>query len=343
MTSRSSVDQTRGRSDGGGRHRTLRVVQHDRGGRAGQEPVPKLERGEREEAAKAAMTIVEVIPQQEWVIYRFPIGGSEISEHDSGRFIEKIINSLMKGHFVYMTGQDPVVVEGFSNAFPGKKVSNQSLRQHRAASFCAGVKAHLHDAPKSYVKLIRSCSAAPAGQYVGPNTTRSERAMNRSVRIRRLAADKFQYQEGGKSYPYNPEYGPSRDHCAVYSSSIARDVLGRVYPNNAHCSCLVTPDNPQNNCVRDCLQQKMWSLLANARQNRQPGDPPIDMTQACLLIWKDHRECYHDCGCTRAFIDYLAFNAVCNIALPSAIDSAAINLLNRCTPASPDDKYAPVR
>ena len=263
------------------------------------------------------MRIVEVIPQQEWVIYGFPIGEGQISETDSGEFAEQITNSLMKGHFVYMTGEDPLEVHGFTDAFPGKKVDNQTLRQDRATSFCAGVKAYLHDVPKSYAKLIRSCSAAPAGEYVSPNTTRSERATNRSVRIRRLAADKVQYQKDGKTYPYNPEYGPSQSNCLVYSSSIARDVLDTTYLNNAHCSCLVTPDNPQNNCVRDCLQQKMWGLLANARQNRRPGDPPMDITQACLMIWKDHRDRHHDCGCTREFIDYPAFHAVCNIALPA--------------------------
>jgi len=64
------------------------------------------------------------------------------------------------------------------------------------------------------------------------------------------------------------------------------------------------------------------------------NDPPMNINYACPIIWKDHRECYHDCGCASEFIDYLAFNAVCKIALPCAVDSAAINLVNRCMPAT---------
>jgi len=105
----------------------------------------------------------------------------------------------------------------------------------------------------------------------------------------------------------------------------------------------VTPDEPHNNCVRHCLQDKMWTLLANASRGRKPNDPPMDINIACPLIWKHHRDCYHDCGCASEFIDYLAFDAVCNIPLPCAVDSAAINLLNRCMPATKNDKYLPVR
>ena len=58
---------------------------------------------------------------------------------------------------------------------------------------------------------------------------------------------------------------------------------------------------------------------------------------ACLQIWQHHRACYHDCGCTRQFIDFPLFDLVCNIALPCAVDSAAINLFNRCMPATEKD------
>jgi len=117
----------------------------------------------------------------------------------------------------------------------------------------------------------------------------------------------------------------------------------RALNANGSCSCLVTPDEPHNNCVRHCLQDKMWTLLANASRGRKPNDPPMDINIACPFIWKHHRDCYHDCGCASEFIDYLAFDAVCNIALPCAADSAAINLLNRCMPATKNDKYLPVR
>jgi hypothetical protein len=298
-----------------------------------------MEPNERAEAAKAQLRLVERIPQQEWLIYGFPIGGSEISGAEAGGFIEDIVRSLMQGHFVYMTGQDPVEVFGFSDCFAGPRVDNHVIRQLRAANFCAGVKDLYASTAKTYPALIRSCGPAPAEQYVGSNATVADRAQNRSILIRRVPVANVPYVEGNQSYPYNPKFGPSEAHCAAYSTPQARDILGPVYSNNAHCSCLVTPDEPHNNCVRDCLQDKMWTLLANASRGRKPTDPPMDINMACPIIWKHHRDCYHDCGCASTFIDYLAFDAVCNIALPCAIDSAAINLLNRCMPATKNDKY----
>jgi hypothetical protein len=306
------------------------------------EACPPMELNEREEAAKAQLQLVERIPQQEWLIYGFPIGGTDISGGEAGGFISAIVRSLMQGRFVYVTGQDPLEVLGFSDCFAGPKVDNRAIRQTRAANFCDKVKDHYASTPKTYPALIRFCGPAPMDQYVGPNATRADRAQNRSILARRVAAAKFRFEEGDESYPFDPKYRPSAAHCAAYKTPQARDILGRVYTNNAHCSCMVTPDEPHNNCVRDCLQDKMWNLLANASRDRKPGDPPMDINLACPLIWKHHRECYHDCGCASEFIDYLAFNAVCNIALPCAVDSAAINLVNRCMPATKNDKYHPV-
>jgi hypothetical protein len=314
----------------------------DTQGAAKTEDCPPIEAGEMAEAAKAKLQIVERIPQQEWLIHGFPIGGSTMAEDEAGGFIAGIVKSMMQGHLIYMTGQDPLEVLGYSDCLAGPKVDNGALRQRRAAGFCAGVKDHYAATPKAYPALIRSCAAAPAGQYIGPNATRADRAQNRSVLVRRVAAN-VSFEEESETYPFNPKYGPSPAHCTAYTTELARDVLGPVYTNNAHCSCMVTPDEPHNNCVRACLQDKMWTLLANARKGRKPGDPPMDINLACPLIWKHHRECYHDCGCASEFIDYLAFDAVCNIALPCAIDSAAINLVNRCMPATKNDKYQPVK
>jgi len=306
------------------------------------EACPPMERNEREEAAKAQIQMIERIPKQEWLIYGFPIGDTEISGAEAGGFISDIVRSLMQGYFVYVTGQHPLEVRGFSDCFAGPQVDNRAIRQLRAANFCAGVKDHYAATPKAYPKLIRSCGPAPMDQYVGSNATKADRAHNRSVLVRRVAPADAQFEEGNETFPYNPKYGPSAAHCAAYTTPQARDILGRVYTNNAHCSCLVTPDEPHNNCVRACLQDKMWTLLANASRDRKPNDPPMDINIACPLIWKHHRDCYHDCGCASEFIDYLAFNAVCNIALPCAVDSAAINLVNRCMPATKKDKYLPV-
>jgi hypothetical protein len=302
---------------------------------------PPIERGESVEAAKAPLRLVERIPQTEWLIYGFPIGGSEISAAQAGGFIADIVKSLMQGHLIYATGQDPLEVTGFSDCLAGPRVDNHALRRNRAAHFCAGVKDHYAATPKSYANLIRSCEAAPADQYVGSNATRADRAQNRSILIRRVAA-KVQAQETNQGFPSNPTFGPSEAHCAAYTTGLARDVLGPVYTDNAHCSCMVTPDEPHSNCVRACLQDKMWNLLANAKRDRKPGDPPMDINFACPIIWKHHRDCYHDCGCAGAFIGYPAFDAVCNIALPCAVDSAAINVLNWCMPPGKNAKHLPV-
>ncbi|MDB4897992.1 MAG: hypothetical protein JWN15_4254, partial [Firmicutes bacterium] len=302
------------------------------------EACPPMEHDEREEAAKAQLRLVERIPQQEWLIYGFPIGGSEISGTEAGRFISNIVRSLQQGHIIYMTGQDPLDVLGFSDCFAGPQVDNHVLRQLRAAKFCSGVKDYY---ASRNADLIRSCEPAPADQYVGSNATQADRAQNRSILIRRVAA-KVQSQEKNQDFPYNPKFGPSEADCAHYSSPTAYYILGPVFTNNLHCSCLVTPDEPHNNCVRNCLQDKMWDLLTSASRGRKANDPPMDIDIACPIIWKHHRDCYHDCGCASEFVDYPAFDAVCNIALPCAVDSAAINLLNRCMPATKNDKHLPV-
>ena len=303
------------------------------------EACPPMEGHEREDADKAQLRLVERIPQQEWLISGFPIGGSEISRAQAEGFISAIVRSLMQGHFVYMTGQDPLEVLGFSDCFGGQLWDNDVLRRLRAAKFCAAVKDVYAPTPKTYPALIRSCEAAPKDEYVGSNATPADRAQNRSVLVRRIAVAKAQFQEENQSFPYDPKYGPSEAHCAAYTAG--RNILGPVYSSNAHCSCLVTPDEPHNNCVRSCLQDKMWTMLANASRDRKPNDPPMDINTACPMIWKHHRDCYHDCGCASEFIDYLAFDAVCNIPLPCTIDSAAINVLNRCMPATENDKYIP--
>ena len=298
---------------------------------------PEIEPGELKDSAKAKLQMVETIPQQEWLIYGFPIGSSEISSAEAGQFISDIVKRLMQGHFIYVTGQDPLDVIGFSDCFSGPKVDNQFIRSGRAAKFCAGVKDKYAATPKTYPSLIHSCGPAPADQYINSNATRADRARNRSVLIRRLSPQ-VQYQQG---FPYDPDYSPSAAHCAAYITPPASEILGPVYTRNAHCSCLVTPDEPHNNCVRSCLQDKMWTLLAKVYPGRSPTDPPLDIELVCPIIWQHHRDCYHDCGCASPFIAYPAFDAVCNIPLPCSVDSAAINLVNRCMPGTDRTKYLP--
>jgi hypothetical protein len=193
----------------------------------------------------------------------------------------------------------------------------------------------------AYSALIHSCGPAPADQFVGSNASRADRAKNRSVLVKRVPPQDL--HEAKPGLPHDPKYGPSEAHCAIYATDVARAILGPVYTNNAHCSCLVTPDDPHNNCVRNCLQDKLWTLLAGEYHNRKPGDPPMDIDAACPIIWKHHVDCYRDCGCASGFIGYPAFDAVCNVALPCAVDSAAINGFNRCMPETEHDKYLQVK
>src|SRR4029079_19715883 len=79
----------------------------------------------------------------------------------------------------------PLEVLGFSDCFADQAWDNHALRQARAANFCAGVKDHYASTPKTYPALIRSCEATPAGRFVESNATRSGRAQNRSILIRR--------------------------------------------------------------------------------------------------------------------------------------------------------------
>jgi hypothetical protein len=76
-------------------------------------------------------------------------------------FGRSTVKSLMQGYFVYVTGQHPLEVRGFSDCFAGPKVDNRAIRQLRAANFCAGVKDYYAATPKTYPKLIRSSGAAP--------------------------------------------------------------------------------------------------------------------------------------------------------------------------------------
>ena len=307
-------------------------------------PELKPERGEREEAAKGKLRLIEKEPRREWLITGFPIGGSDITEDEARGFVAEIVKSLQQGHMIYVTGQDPLEVIGYSDAFTGEGYDDSALRKDRARHFCEAAKGYFGESTKSYKNLLSSCEAAPAGEYVEENTTRQGRAQNRSILIRR-AAPKPQPVDKGTDKPtsYDEKYGPSEDHCRHYLSSDVRTVLGRVYSTNAHCSCMVTPDDPHNNCVRDCLKQKMWQLIASALADRRRGDPPMDKTIACAHIWKHHRDCYAGCGCDHTFVDFPAFDAVCNIELPCTLDSAAINLMNRCMTAKKDDKYQPTK
>jgi Domain of unknown function (DUF4157) len=295
---------------------------------------PKREKGEVLGSRKSPFRFRQVIPGKEWLIYGFRVGGSDLDpgKGDTSSFVvNDIFHNLSQGHFIYVLGQDPLEVIGYSDC-EGTQSTNQRIRQERAANFCQDAKQKHSDAEEpdtgdlgvSLERLFSSCRAAPQGTYVASNATSEGRAQNRAVLIRKLPPGPAIYET---------DYGPGPQdlrkrapNCESYMTSQVRDWLSPDYAQNAYCACRVTPGDAENNCTRDCLQKKLWDFLATAnealRSHRYLG--------WCATIWQHHRDCYRDCGCENGFVDFLAFRPLCEITFPCAFTSHAINLLNRC-------------
>jgi hypothetical protein len=139
-----------------------------------------------------------------------------------------------------------------------------------------------------------------------------------------------------KKYPYDPDYGPSEEHCAVYQSSLAETWFTYSYRNNAECACLRTPNEPHNNCVRKCLQVKMLShLREQSRMGRAlPWTFPLEADPMCYDMWEQHVECYRECGCDNEFINYPVFSTMCRAPFPCAFVAGSIDWFNACIEGS---------
>jgi outer membrane protein OmpA-like peptidoglycan-associated protein len=282
---------------------------------------PEREPGEVKGSASSPYRLMERSPQQEWLIYDFRVGSSAVdsAKGDMAGLIEGIVNSLAKGHFVYVTGQDPVEVLGYSDCH-GSPITNEKLRTERAANFCSAVQSHYSQAPKSFERFIRSCRAAPAGDYAASNATREGRSQNRGVLIRVLPPPA---SAPTSPFPYDEKYGPIEGNCATYKATA--DFLNREYANNAYCACTHTPDEPHNNCVRKCLQSKLWPFLAANAEDLRSG-----RFIWCPTIWKHHRECYSECGCDNSFIDFVGFLPICTEKFSCPAVGLSIALFNKC-------------
>jgi hypothetical protein len=233
-----------------------------------------------------------------------------------------IVSGLAQGHFVYITGQDPVEVLGYSDCHVSKATPNERIRAERATNFCDAYKLSLFDrlgSHRTFNRFISSCRAAPPGEYVASNATKEGRSQNRGVLIRVLPPSKAPTS----SLPYDDKYGPTKGNCAAYLG--VEDFLSREYGQNAYCACTHTPDDPHNNCVRKCLQSKMWPFLAANAQDLRSG-----RFIWCPTIWKHHRECYSECTCDKSFIDYVAFAPLCNTKAGCAVTGLTISLFNPC-------------
>lgn len=283
---------------------------------------PARDRGEAKASASSPYRLVERSPQQEWLIYDFRVGSSTVDPAmgDIAGLVEKIVNSLVKGHFIYVTGQDPVEVLGYADC---QGDTHEKLREERAANFCAAYKASWLESgysEEAFNKFIRSCRAAPVGQYVASNDTQEGRSQNRGVLIRVLPPSA---KAPGSSLPYDDKYGPTDANCATYKAT--KQFLNGAYANNSYCACTHTPDEPHNNCVRSCLQSKLWSFLASNAEDLRSG-----RFIWCPTIWRHHKECYQECGCDNGFIELIGFYPVCEVALPCVVNGLGIAAFNRC-------------
>jgi Domain of unknown function (DUF4157) len=310
-------------------HELTHVIQREAGGAQMQrKPVaggacPAREPGETQASVNAPYDIVELSPQQEWVIYGFGVGSSTVdpAKGDIASLVEHIVWRLAQGHFIYVTGQDPVEVLGYSDCHVSKATPNERLRIERAANFCNAYKLSLFDrlgSHKTFNRFISSCRAAPPGEYVASNATKEGRSQNRGVLIRVLPP-----KAQTSSLAYDDKYGPTEGNCATYLG--VEGFLSREYGHNAYCACTHTPDDPHNNCVRKCLQSKMWSFLAANAEDLRSG-----RFIWCPTVWKHHRECYAECMCDKSFIDYVAFAPLCTVKTGCPITGLTIALFNPC-------------
>jgi hypothetical protein len=312
-------------------HELTHVIQQESGdAQIQRKPVAKdscvaRDPGETKASASEPYDVMELSPQQEWLIYGFGVGSSTIdpAKGDIAGLMSAIEWSLAQGHFFYVLGQDPVEVLGYSDCHISKVTPNERLRIERAANFCAAYKQRLFNrlgSHKTFNRFVSSCYAAPAGEYVASNATKEGRSRNRGVLIRVLPPSA---KTPTSSLPYDDKYKPTEGNCATYFG--AADFLNGVYAHNAYCACSNTPDEPHNNCVRKCLQSKLWPFLAANAEDLRSG-----RFIWCPTVWKHHRECYAECMCDRSFIDYVAFAPLCTVKTGCPAAGATIALFNPC-------------
>jgi hypothetical protein len=199
---------------------------------------------------------------------------------------------------------------------------NKDLRQTRAANFCAAVQSGDEDSwqVSFFKKSIQSCRDAPAGTFAASNATREGRDQNRSVLIRVVPPVE---KKSKSQFPYDETHGPSAENCSVYPA--LRDILGPIYTHNAFCACTHTPDEPHNNCVRSCLQDKILPFAFRNQQEIRDGT-----LLWCPSIWQQHRECYEECGCDNRFVSLELFLPLCSEKFSCQTTGLSIALINSC-------------
>jgi outer membrane protein OmpA-like peptidoglycan-associated protein len=138
---------------------------------------------------------------------------------------------------------------------------------------------------------------------------------------------------------YNTHFTPSTGNCSIYSSPLAKRWLTFTYRHNAQCACENTPNNPKNNCVRKCLQEKMRSFLSSLDRGGAVIGSCIDPfglldfvcpEPLCSDLHDHHIECYRECCCNDQFINYPTFLTMCEAPFPCSFVSTSIDWFNRC-------------
>jgi Domain of unknown function (DUF4157) len=282
---------------------------------------PAWDRGEVKASSSSKYKLKERIPGSEWLLYDFKVGSDnfESIKGDIQKIVQPIYYSIMKGRLlvIFPIKDKRLQVIGYSDCKGGKTI-NLSLRNNRAQNFCKAVKQGDGLVADFFKDQITSCQAAPSGTFIDENSTPKGRSRNRSVLIRVVAP-----KQSSSGLPYDSKYEPNFANCIPYH--LATKYFNKAYANNAYCACTHTPNDPHNNCVRKCLQEKMRMFLGQYAKDLQEGT-----FLWCHSIWKHHKECYRECHCDNSFIDYLVFRSMCNDPFPCKAVGLSIAVFNKC-------------
>jgi hypothetical protein len=275
---------------------------------------PKREPGE---ASASSIQFLVRVPEQEYLIYGFPVASSLVDMTKWDFVSLTIAYSLAKRAQLAKGGvTDEVKILGYSDCG-----ENERIRMERPANFCGEMMKICKDeyGHRALFLFSPSCSAAAPQTYVASNATQEDRRQNRGILIRLPPA-----KSAKSPYAYDETYGPTAANCDHYLTM--RDWLSPAYAHNAYCACIQTPDEPHNNCVRKCLKTKAWMFVFEHRNDLRTGR----LAWWCPNIWIQHRECYQECGCDHTFIDYLGFMIMCEQEMSCGATGLAIGLLNQC-------------
>jgi len=283
------------------------------------EACPEFTKQEYDRSKLVTPELTEKTPGKEWLISGFPIGQSEFDPSLAHALINRLSHYLFAvGHrFIQVGIEDKLLVKGYADCFD-KPAKNQKIKWGRANFISATIDKQVSN------KMFSEASISADDEYITSNSSEAGRTKNRSVIITKAPP----VAANISGYPYDPKYGPSREHCLPYL--FGENFLGKTYPANAFDACTVTPDDPNNNCVRKCLQVKFFNFLFNYQNDLLFGK---NIVLWCPSIWQHHVDCYKECGCERSFIDYLGFFPLCENRSTPALSSIGINVFNRCNKA----------